>query len=146
MHYMIHWLHLYVLTFIWQPWEFNFYLVKVYLKSLFISHPLQTSHMSSPRSTFRRPLASSPSSLCNFSAFLLLKSFAIILSSPQWPLPLYVYIWNMSMQLMEGGERPFLSTKRLPVPDPWTVYYATPKPLTNSVLCSTTATGFVSLV
>ena len=74
--------------------------------------------------------------------FLVFSSAQILLCyslfTPQWPLPFYVYSWNTSMQLMEGGERPFLSTKRLPVPDPWTVCYVTPKPPANSIImCST---------
>lgn len=76
----------------------------IHLKNVFTSCPRQPSY-----------------SLRIFSCILLLKSLSITLSSPQWPLPLSVYGWNMSMQLMESGERPFLSTKRLPVPDPWTV-------------------------
>lgn len=41
----------------------------------------------------------------------------------------------MSATLMEGGESPFLSTQRLPVPDPWMVYYVTPIVLSEQTLC-----------
>lgn len=36
--------------------------------------------------------------------------------------PFSVYTSDVSVPLMEGGEGPFLSTKRLPLPDPGTLY------------------------